>query len=235
MTDESRSLAIEGARFFGEMSASVSHELKNVLAIINENAGLLQDMVAMNAKGLPLSAERLEGVSRSIGRQVARGDRIVTTMNRFAHSADHPIETVDVHELIGFVASLAGRLIAIQGNPPRIEVPENPVTVLTNRFYLENLVWACLRRAVAACEPGKEISIVAEKSDGCVRIRFRGLVTEMFAGGGNVPTVREEMVCQMVNARLTAEERGAESILVLDISPCGNAPDGDGHSRNRPM
>ena len=96
MRDYSQAMAIEGVRFFGEMSASISHEIKNVLAIVNENAGLLQDMVMMIEKGMPLSPERLSGLARSIVRQVKRGDRIVKDMNRFAHSADHPAETVDI-------------------------------------------------------------------------------------------------------------------------------------------
>jgi signal transduction histidine kinase len=72
MTDDSHALAIEGIRFFGEISASISHEIKNVLAIINENAGLLQDMIMMNEKGLPLNPERLSKLAHSISGQVAR-------------------------------------------------------------------------------------------------------------------------------------------------------------------
>ncbi|MGA6927645.1 MAG: hypothetical protein WBY88_18290, partial [Desulfosarcina sp.] len=70
MTDEPQALAIEGVRFFGEMSASISHEIKNVLAIIHENAGLLQDLLMMSEKGLPLSSERLSRLAQSILRQV---------------------------------------------------------------------------------------------------------------------------------------------------------------------
>ena len=32
-----------GLQFFGKMTASISHEIKNVMAIINESAGLLDD------------------------------------------------------------------------------------------------------------------------------------------------------------------------------------------------
>ena len=41
------SIGGSGLQFFGKVSASISHELKNVLAIINENAGLLEDPRAM--------------------------------------------------------------------------------------------------------------------------------------------------------------------------------------------
>jgi hypothetical protein len=52
MTDDSQAWPSR-VRFFGEISASISHEIKNVLAIINENAGLLQDMVMMMKRACP--------------------------------------------------------------------------------------------------------------------------------------------------------------------------------------
>jgi hypothetical protein len=39
-----------GLQFFGKMSASISHEIKNVMAIINENAGLLEDLTVDERK-----------------------------------------------------------------------------------------------------------------------------------------------------------------------------------------
>ena len=34
-----------GLRFFGKINSSISHEMRNVLAIINENAGLMKDLM----------------------------------------------------------------------------------------------------------------------------------------------------------------------------------------------
>lgn len=215
MTDESRLLAVDGVRFFGEMSASVSHEIKNVLAIINENAGLLQDMLAMNAKGIPLNPERLTRLAQSIERQVARGDGVVRNMNRFAHSADHPSETVDVHETIGFVIDLADRLIAMKGRPPKIEAVTTPVTAVTNRFFLERLIWACLWQALEACAPEETISVVAEKTDAAVRIRFQGVADTFFTAATPFPSSGEATVGRMLGARLSADENAKEIVIVL--------------------
>jgi len=215
MTDESRLLAVDGVRFFGEMSASVSHEIKNVLAIINENAGLLQDMLAMNAKGIPLNPERLTRLAQSIERQVARGDGVVRNMNRFAHSADHPSETVDVHETIGFVIDLAARLIVIKGCPPKIEAAEVSLTAVTNRFFLERLIWACLCRAIEACASEETISVVADKTDDGVRIRFQGLTEEFFRAGTPFPSPGEATVGRMIGARLSADENEKQIVIVL--------------------
>lgn len=215
MTDDSRALAIEGVRFFGEMSASISHEIKNVLAIINENAGLLQDMVMMIEKGMPLSPERLSGLAQSIIRQVNRGDRIVKGMNRFAHSADHPTETVDLGEVIQFISMLAARLIAMKGEAPQIDVPATPVTAVINRFFLEDLVWTCLCRAMDARAPDQTVGIVAEKIENTARIRFCGLKGDFLTREPGLPSPRETMVAGLLGIQLTADREKGEICLIL--------------------
>ena len=49
--------------FFGAITASVSHELNNVMSIIDQNNGLLKDLLAV---GHPISNERLERINNSI-------------------------------------------------------------------------------------------------------------------------------------------------------------------------
>ena len=215
MKDDSRALAIEGVRFFGEISASISHEIKNVLAIINENAGLLQDMVMMIEKGMPLSPERLSGLAQSIARQVNRGDRIVKEMNRFSHSADHPSETVDIGEMIHFICVLAARRIALKGDPPQIDVPATPITAVTNRFFLEDLVWTCLCRAMDARAPDRTLRIVAEKTGTTPRIRFCGLAGEFLSRGAGLPSPQETVVAGLLGVHLRVDNEKGEIVLIF--------------------
>jgi len=215
MTDDSQAMAIEGVRFFGEISASVSHEIKNVLAIINENAGLLQDMVMMIEKGMPLSPERLSKLAQSILRQVSRGDRIVKGMNQFAHSADHPTETVDIGEVIQFITMLASRLIAMRGDTPQVDVPTSAITAVTNRFFLEDLVWTCLCRAMDACAHDQKVCIVAERIEDTARIRFCGLAGDALSTGLGLPSPRETMVAGLLGVQLTADSQKGEIGLIL--------------------
>lgn len=205
MTETRESLAIEGVRFFGEMSASISHEIKNVLAIVKENAGLLQDLVQMREKGIDLDPERLSRVAASILRQVDRGDRIVKEMNRFAHSADLPKESLDLTEIITFMPELAARLIAMRGTTPRIDLPASPVKISTNRFFLENLVWRCLCQAMAAAVSGQALSITADMMEGGARIRFGGLDPTALADMPAPPDDRQALVAALLDARVAAD------------------------------
>ena len=55
-----KTVAETGLQFFGEITASNSHEIKNILAIINENAGLLEDLALMYDRGAQIEPQRLK-------------------------------------------------------------------------------------------------------------------------------------------------------------------------------
>jgi hypothetical protein len=107
----------EGVRFFGTVSASVSHEIKNVFAVINEAAGLLEDFTMMAERGMPIDPERLKRAAQSIQGQVRRGDAIVKNMNAFAHSSDAPEDggsATDLTETLRLAVTLFTRMAEMQ-------------------------------------------------------------------------------------------------------------------------
>jgi C4-dicarboxylate-specific signal transduction histidine kinase len=175
MTDEKQTLAMDGAQFFGEMTASISHEIKNVMAIINENAGLLEDMVAMNRQGAPFPVDRMEKLAQSVARQIARADEIIQTMNRFAHSADHARETVDISETVHFMMNLTSRLTTMEGAHFDFSAPEKPVTTAGNRFFLAYLIWRCMVAAMEMCRAEKSIRIRVETKADNSSLAFSGV------------------------------------------------------------
>ena len=87
-------IAETGLQFFGKISASISHELKNVMAIVNENAGLLEDLTVMAERGKPLDPARLKLMAAAVQKQIGRADVILKNMNRFAHSFDETLASV---------------------------------------------------------------------------------------------------------------------------------------------
>jgi hypothetical protein len=74
MAENENMLAQAGLRFFGKMSVSATHEIKNTLAIIKESAGLLEDLSMMAKKGQPLSTSHINDISQRVARQVKRSD-----------------------------------------------------------------------------------------------------------------------------------------------------------------
>ncbi len=172
MTENTNILAQAGLRFFGKMSASATHEIKNTLAIINESAGLLEDLSLMAQKGQPMSIPRVNDISQSVARQVKRSDMVLRKLNRFSHSVDKSKEIVDLEKTIVFVLDLATRLLEMKGAIFKVISPASPLRVNTNLFYLENMIWQAVETACIIADKEKQITISFGIHDTKIFIRF---------------------------------------------------------------
>lgn len=156
-------LAEEGIRFFGKVSAVISHEVKNVLAIINENNGLLEDFVFMAREtGRELEPVRVTESAAAIGRQVKRADAIIKKMNRFAHSTDEKVMQVDLGEELGLFTALAERVAT--GKEIRLRPAAQSMSFTTSPFHLLHLLWRCLDFILQSARPGTELELSVDST-----------------------------------------------------------------------
>ncbi|MFO7911115.1 MAG: sensor histidine kinase [Desulfotignum sp.] len=139
-----------GIAFFGTLSAAVTHDMKNFLAIINENAGLLGDLAARAQNG-PVSIDPRKAalISEKIRKQVHRADGMIKQFNRFSHSMDHAQETVDMEEMVHLVAGLAERIIRHHNIFLTVTTPPVPCRIQAHRFDLLHLIF---RAVEITCE-----------------------------------------------------------------------------------
>lgn len=161
-----------GLKFFGKMSASISHEIKNVLAIINENAGLLKDLSLMAEKGLEMSPQKVGLKADKIRALVNCGDGIIKRMNRFAHSIDQDRQETDLNNLIKLMIGLTERLAAIRAVKLELAPSSVSVVVTTSPFHLENLVCLCLEFILDQMQADGCLTLAAEPSAQGALIRF---------------------------------------------------------------
>lgn len=159
MNDNGGSIGECGLHCFGSISASISHELKNALAIINENAGLLEDLSFMAEKGMPLDPGRLKNLAANIGKQILRADGIIRNMNRFAHSTDETVQRLHLGEALELTVSLTSRMAAMKGIAIRFQPHSEAIFVTTRLFYLENLIWLFLKEIFEKPGPEKELVV----------------------------------------------------------------------------
>lgn len=148
---------------FGKISAAISHDLKNVLAIVNENAGLVDDLALRAAKGIEIPPDRLTVTTARILKQVKRGDAVLKNLNRFAHSTDVPLSQVNVAEMVALMVDLAGRQAAMK--ELTFTVAPSEVVVSTCVVYLESLVYLLLRQVIDTV-PRKETVEITVAVDG---------------------------------------------------------------------
>jgi C4-dicarboxylate-specific signal transduction histidine kinase len=204
-----------GLQFFGNISASIFHEIKNVLSIINENAGLLEDLTLMADRGKPIDPARLKVMSATVKKQIDRADGIVKNMNRFANSIAESITTVELDQTIELVIALTARFAAMRGVRVDLKLPEGLVSVPTAPFFLMNLLWLCLDFSMAVSGDEKRIELVVEETETSVRIRFRGLADFSEASLETFPSDREKILLAVLEADLTAEHDRKEIVLRL--------------------
>ncbi len=164
--------------FFGKILASATHEIKNNLAIINESAGLMEDLSSMG--GTSFTPERVNQISKKIGAQVKRADQVLKRMNQFSHSVDLPVQLVDMEKTAGFVLELGARLLDIMGARVDIIPGASRATVTTNLFSLEHLIWQSIESCLNGIQGEKKMSIEVEDTDRgpCIRFSADGIQSD---------------------------------------------------------
>jgi len=208
-------IGLGGIQFFGKMAASISHEIKNVLAIINENAGLLEDICFMAERGKPIDPARLKRLSGSVKDQIRRADHIMTVMNRFAHSVDEAFVSIDVSEVLELLVSLSARFVAMRGVVLEVGKPAGPMAITTFPFVLLNLLWLCLDYAMAVAGPDKAIELFAEKKGDGVWFRFCKLENMEADAALPFPAERETAFGQALHAQIFRDPAAREVRVLL--------------------
>jgi len=170
-----KSISNESLRFFGAMSASVSHEIRNKLAVINEKAGLVEDIAVAMRSGRAPDPDRLETQARKIIEQIRQANSMVRALNRLAHSTDESDTTVDVTDMVALAVELYGRAAAMAQTVIDHAGPESEITVRSNPFLLVNAVGRCLGLAMERVDDSRILTVVTEPLAGGALVRMRRL------------------------------------------------------------
>ncbi len=224
--------------FFGKVNASISHELKNVMAIISETAGLLGDLSEMASTGTPIEPDMLKSCADSIVEEIQRGFYTIRQMNRFSHSADIPIQSVNLLDVLDLVINLSGYLSfcgKTSLNPCEGATP----IASTCPFFLQAVVYETLVYAHKSTGPGMEINIsLQRRDDSAWRIIFPGFDVSKFHKFPDIVTkTMAASIGVAIHCDSTADSLELdvpltiESLTAHHVSP--EIPDMDDTSRTR--
>jgi C4-dicarboxylate-specific signal transduction histidine kinase len=204
-----------GLQFFGEMTASISHEIKNVLAIINENAGLLEDLALLADRGAAIEPQRLKNMSRVVMKQVSRADAIMKNMNRLAHSVDESIKTIDLNDILELVVALSHRFAAMRDVSVDPKLGESPMMVRTAPFVLMNLLWLCLDFAMDAAGEDKIVELVTQKTEAGIQVFFKHLAGLAGAPLKPFPAEPEKRLRDLLGTELEVSAENQEIVISI--------------------
>jgi len=148
-----------GLAFFGTLAASVTHELNNVLSIIDQAGGLLGDLAAGAAAGRAIDPRRLETVRERIDRQVRKGVGIVNRLNRFAHSIDEPAGEFDAAAEVENLVALTLRFAELKKVRLELASCAEEFHARGNAFALQQALFLCLRIVLEGAAEGDRIDV----------------------------------------------------------------------------
>ena len=164
---------MDEARFMGRLTASVSHDLCNVLATIQQASGLLGDYLSLarreSLKSMGLRPkfkynDKFEEIITQVQSSVARGQDMCEHLSHLAHSPDEGQDGSDLNFSVRLLVQLSGRIA--KKHKLTLEVGQAPVAVLAEPSQIEVLVvleaallgvtWRCREQGNVRLEPGED-------------------------------------------------------------------------------
>jgi signal transduction histidine kinase len=210
-----QAIAREEMRFFGDVSAAISHEINNRIAVINEKAGLLLDLATMLAQGREIDVGRFEVQSKKIVEQVRLAKQTIQNLNRFAHSVDVQHTRIEVIDLLEFVVALYERKAATAEATLSISDSSESVSVTMNPFFLQTLIGRAIDVSLPRTGDAGTVVISAGATPEGLAVRFAGLagLTEPIEFPEEIQDIPALQEC--LGARFRSEPDG--TALLLEI------------------
>jgi signal transduction histidine kinase len=168
----------------------------------------------MAEKGRALDPARLKRLAEDVKHQIRRGDRIITSLNTFAHSADKESVAIDLRELLSLLVELSLRYASMRGVHLEIDPSADSIMVTTSPFILLNLLWFCLDFAMTAAGPGKTVALAAERTRDGARLRFRKLAG-MEAAAASFPVDPPNDLARVLKAHIRLDPDSLEVAVSL--------------------
>lgn len=199
---------LESLKFFGRVNASISHELKNILAIISETTGFLDDLTALARQGKKFDLSILENSNKSIEEEIERGFHTIRQMNKFAHCVDDMEADILISDSLNLAVNLTGFLSSVK--PVRLITPEKEPLVTTVPFLLLNFLYQLLIDLYQNSDAA-ELTVRVEPAE-------NGGVNLLFSGFDSFDTEPLSPAVENIKNNMAIQSKISQDPLELEIS-----------------
>ena len=151
--------------FFGAITASVSHELNNVISIIDQTAGLLEDLLIGAETGRQIENDRLKRIADNISNQTQRGVGVIKRLNTFAHSVDDPVKEFDINDLVENLTELTRRFANLKRIQLEMQLYNGSITLISSPFVIQQIMFRCIKHALEISQQRDTVNINVDRSD----------------------------------------------------------------------
>jgi len=164
-TDSDEKSCYQSLAFCGKITASVTHELNNVLGTIDQVNGLIEDLIEFGTTDPDALSDKLRLISDKVAKQIERGSHLIDRLNAFAHMSDHGIGECDVKVLVENVTALTQRLTGLRKVGLQASLPDDNVTIVTSPFHFAQMYFVVIYRILAVSLPDTVIEVRLSQAD----------------------------------------------------------------------
>jgi signal transduction histidine kinase len=147
----------------GRLSAGVAHEINNPLAIINEKAGLIKDLFALQRTYA--EDPKLMGIADAIVNSVERCAKITKRLLSFARHFDSKPQRVDIAEVIDEVLGFIGKEAEYRSITIQLDVAPDVPNIESDRGRLQEIFLNLINNSLAAMNDGGRLTISIRRAD----------------------------------------------------------------------
>lgn len=147
----------------GRMAAGVAHEINNPMAIINEKAGLLRDLVGFS-NDFP-QKEKILGLVDSVLRSVDRCSKVTHRLLGFARRMEIRKESINMIDLIKEVAGFQGTEAMHRNIEVNFDFEDGLPQIESDRGQLQQVFLNIITNAFAAVDDGGRLDITGRMRD----------------------------------------------------------------------
>jgi signal transduction histidine kinase len=200
-------IAAEKLAILGTFAAGVAHEINNPLAIINEKAGLMKDILEMseNCKHKTRFLNLLDAIFESVN----RCQRVTHRILGFARKTEVSIEIFDLNDLIKYLTVFLEKEIFYKNIRLELNLKENLPEVRSDKGQLQQVFLNIIKNAIDAVENGGLVAVSTDiKDENMVKVSIKD----------NGHGISGEDLKHMFEPFFTTKEKGKGTGLGLSIT-----------------
>jgi two-component system NtrC family sensor kinase len=192
----------------GRLAAGVAHEINNPLAIINEKAGLMKDILEVSGN-IPDNKDKFLSLISGIAESVNRCRTITHRLLGFSRRMEISQDAIDMNDAIQEVIGFLEKEILYRNIRLELNLQENLPKIITDKGQVQQVFLNIINNAIDALKENGRISVTTYAKDDT----FIGIAIK--DNGSGIP---KENLKHIFEPFYSTKEKGKGTGLGLSIS-----------------
>jgi two-component system NtrC family sensor kinase len=192
----------------GRLAAGVAHEINNPLAIINEKAGLMKDILEVSGN-MPDNKDKFLSLISGIAESVNRCRTITHRLLGFSRRMEISQDAIDMNDAIQEVIGFLEKEILYRNIRLELNLQENLPKVITDKGQVQQVFLNIINNAIDALKENGYINVTTYAKDD----KFIGVAIKDNGSG-----IQKENLKHIFEPFYSTKEKGEGTGLGLSIS-----------------